>query len=153
MVVGTAGVVGYSVYEGGESVVTGVGSLAGGGDSKESETVVFTGKVLKADCDGTVEQVWLAAATALRQAEFENLAGDYDLLSGELSAQSWDHHPVTLKFKGDDQNRTHVWIWTGPEGDLKASEKIYKLLREELKGRAAATAAAGTKTEQKEVSQ
>lgn len=153
VVVGTAGVVGYSVYEGGESVVTGVGSLAGGGDSKEGETVVFTGKVLKADCDGTVEQVWLAAATALRQAEFENLAGDYDLLSGELSAQTWDHRPVTLKFKSGDQNCTQVWIWTGPDGDLKASEKIYKLLREELKARTAANAAAGTKPEPKEVSQ
>jgi hypothetical protein len=153
VVVGTASVVGYSVYEGGESVVTGVGNLAGGGDSKESETVVFTGKVLKAECDGTVEEVWLAAATALRQAEFENLAGDYDLLSGELSARTVDQRSVMLKFKSDESNRTQVWIWTGPNGDLKASETIYKQLRGELKTRAAAAPAAETKPESKEVAQ
>jgi hypothetical protein len=134
--VATVGVVGYTVYQGGESVVTGVGDMAGGGGadkSKGGETVVFSGKVLKTECDGTVAEVWQAATSAFRRANFQDLAGNYDLLSGELTAQTWDKMPVTLKLKSAAQNRTTLWIWVGPEGDLKAAESVHNLIREELK--------------------
>jgi hypothetical protein len=151
--VGTVGVVGYTVYEGGESVVDGVSSI-GGSDSSEdskSETAVFNGKVLKTECHATtVEEAWLASATALRRAQFKNLAGDYDALSGELRTQTWDQNPITLQFKAGEQNQTYLWIWVGPDGDLKAEEKIYKLVQEELKKRAAAAQAAGNGTASKE---
>ena len=151
VVVGTTSVVGYSVYEGGESVVNGVGSI--GGDSKKGETLVITGKVLKVECPGTVEEVWLAAASVLKQANFENLTGDYDLVTGELNTQALNQRSVMLRFKSEEDNRTLVWIWSGPDGDLKASEKIFKLLRDELKKRADTTKADGTKAESKEVDQ
>lgn len=150
VVVGTAGVVGYSVYEGGESVVTGVGNLAGGGDSKEGETVVFSGKVLKAECHGSVEEVWLATASALRQANFDSLTGDYDLLSGVINARTWDQRPVTIRFKSLEPDRTGIWVWTGPEGDLKASEKILKQIHEELKKRTVATTTGGNAGKQED---
>ena len=149
--VGTVGVVGYSIYEGGESVVEGVSSLGGGGnDAKEGDTVVYSGKVLKAECHGTVEQVWLASATVLRQANFQGLTGDYDLLSGELGAQTWDQHPVSVKLKAGEDNVVNVSIWVGPDGDLKVSEKIFKLIRAELDKRAATARAAGTAPTPKE---
>jgi hypothetical protein len=154
--VGTVGVVGYTVYEGGESVVEGVSSI-GSSDSSEgskSETVVFNGKVLKTECHNTtVEEAWLASATALRRAQFKNLAGDYDALSGELRTQTWDQNLVTLQFKAGEQNQTHLSIWVGPDGDLKSEEKIYKLVQEELKKRAAAAQAAGNGTASKETAQ
>jgi len=153
VVVGTTSVVGYSVYEGGASVVNGVGSIGRGGDSKRSETVVITGKVLKVECFGSVEEVWLAAASTLKQANFDNLTGDYDLLSGQLNAQGLNQNSVTLRFKNEEESRTLVWIWTGPDGDLKSSQKIFKLLREELDKRAETAKAAGTQAESKEVNQ
>lgn len=133
--VGTVGAVGYTVYRGGESVVTGVGNLGGGEaeeKSKDAETVVFSGQVLKVDCEGSVEAVWQAATRAFQRANFQHLAGNYDLLSGELTAQTWDKVPVTLKLERADENRTTAWLWAGPEGDLKDTESIYNLIHEEL---------------------
>jgi hypothetical protein len=149
--VGTVGLVGYSVYKGGESVVTGVGNLAGGGSedkSKGAETVVYSGKVFKTECDGSVEVVWQAATRALRQANLQDVAGNYDALSGQLTAQTWENTPVTLTFKNEDQNRTTLRIWIGPNGDLKASESICKLVQAELKK---TSSAAGSAAAQKEV--
>lgn len=148
--VGTVGVVGYSVYEGGESVVTGVGSIGSSEDaSKDSETAEFSGKVLKVECKAGVEETWLAAAHALRKANFQDLAGNYDLLSGELTARTWEKNPISLKLKSVDQSHTQLWIWNGPDGDLKASQIIHKLILEELKNRAIAS----TTASQKEITQ
>ena len=141
--VGTVSIVTYSVYEGGESVVTGVGNIGSGGDEekpKDTETVVFYGKVLKVECNGSVEEVWLTAVHVLRRANFQELVGNYDLLSGELEARTWDRKPISLKLKSVDQDHTLLWIWTGPAGNLKASEQIHKLIADELKKRSARTA-------------
>ena len=83
--VGAVGVVGYSVYQGGESVVTGIGSIGDGEAEEESkgvETVVFSDQALNVECDGSVEAVWQAATRAFQRANFQDLAGNYDLLSG-----------------------------------------------------------------------
>lgn len=137
--VGTVGLVGYTVYKGGESVATGVGNVVGGSSKdKEAETVVYSGKVFKAEYDGSVEQVWMAATQAFRRANFQNLTGNYDLLSGQLTAQTWDKTPVALNLTSADKNRTTLGIMVGPDGDLNASQSIYHLIQEELKKTATA---------------
>jgi hypothetical protein len=133
--VGAVGAVGYTVYKGGESVVTGVGNLGSDEAEDESagvETVVYSEEALTIECDGSVEAVWQAATRAFQRANFQELAGNYDLLSGELTAKTWDRVPVTLRLKSVDQSRTTVWLWAGPEGGLKGAESIYNLIHEEL---------------------
>ncbi len=137
--VGTVGLVGYSVYKGGESVVTGVGDLAGGDKSgaNTQETVVLSKDELKAECPGGVSDVWRAGTVAFREAKLNNIGGTFDYFSGELTAQTWDDSPVTLKLKNTGENRTTIWIRFGAKGDLNASESLYKLMRKELNNSAA----------------
>lgn len=139
--VGAVGLVGYSVYEGGEYAVTGVGSAAkagAGAVSKGVGTVFFSGSELRTECPGSVEAVWRAANAAFRRGNLKEVTGNFDLLSGGLTAQTWERAPVTLKLKNTGPALTELRLQVGSKGDLKAAESIYRLIQAELQKPAAA---------------
>jgi hypothetical protein len=148
-VVGVVGLAGYAVYKTGETAVTGVGKVAkatGSGISKAAgatagafssgtksvATVVYKNGEYKTECPMKIESVWVAANTAFQKAEFKNVAGDRDAISGQLTAQTWDATAITLQVKSLDTHVTEMKIRVGVKGDLQTAETIHKLIEAEL---------------------
>jgi hypothetical protein len=127
VVVGTVGLAGYTVYKGGEAVVSGVGSV--GSSTKQAvastnEAIVVSRGTLKAKCKHSVTELYPAAETALWSAGFTGVAGSHDALTGALNARTSLGKNVIVGLKLIDKDRTAVTILVG-DGDLRQSEYLY----------------------------
>jgi hypothetical protein len=137
--VGVTGVAGYTVYKTGDLAVTGVRTVTSATGSalssgvKSVATVVYRNGDFETQCPGSVAQVWDAASAAFKKANFQNLDGSCDALSGEVRAQTRDGVDVRMRLKNVGPQMTEVAIRVGVKGDLQASETIYKLVQGELK--------------------
>jgi len=119
VVVGTVGAVGYTVYKGGEAVVGGVSAVGSGAKS----LVVSDGK-LETEVDHSIEQLYTAAAAVMKEAEFQNIQGTKDDMSGVLHASTAFHEPVEIQFRLVKENRTSIAIKVG-DGNLEQAELIH----------------------------
>ena len=129
--VGAVGLVGYGVYKTGEATVTGIGSAVSSG-AKGVGSVVFVNGEFKANCEGTVDEVWLASAGVLKANGFRLVSGDRDALSGHLEAAAWDDQQIAVKLDDAGQGLTEFCMRIGVAGDLKKSETLYQLITTEL---------------------
>ena len=144
VVVGTAGLAGYTVYKGGEAVYKGgeavvskageVGSSATKSIQKKHDAVVVSRGTLKAKCKYTIAEIYPATRIALREAGFTDISGRQDALTGAVQARTAFNEVVTVKFELLSKERTTVEIRIG-SGDLKKSEYLY----DQILGAAAAT--------------
>jgi len=160
-VAATVGLAGYAVYKTGEVAVTGVGKAASAtGDaisssSKSVATVVYTDGDFKTEHPHTVRTLWSAAGYALKKANFCDVKGTYDALSGGLTARTQSNQTdIVLKLKSLGPETTEMTIRVGAKGDLKMAELIHGLVLRELPSAIPPTIPApqhGSPTAQKEV--
>lgn len=129
--VGAVALVGYGVYKTGEVAVTGVGSAVSSA-AKGCSSVVFMNGEFKAVCDATVDEVWLASASTLKENGFQSVTGDRDALSGHLEAATWNSQEITIKLEAAGQGQTEFRARIGVAGDLKKSETLYSLITAKL---------------------
>ena len=118
-VVGTVGAAGYTVYKGGEAVVSGVGSVG-----SSAKSLVVSDGTLKAECGYSVVELYDAAQSVLRSSDFTHIKGAKDSLYGEITARTAFSDGVSVKFKLLKESLTSVEIKIG-EGNLKQAEYIY----------------------------
>ena len=126
-VVGTAGLAGYTVYKGGEAVVSTVGSV--GSSAKESVqrmygTVVVSQGTLKAKCKYTIAELYPATKIAFNEAGFDDIAGRQDALAGTVLAKTVFNEDVAVKFELLSKELTAVEIRIGSD-NLEQSEYLY----------------------------
>jgi hypothetical protein len=119
-VVGTVGLAGYTVYKGGEAVVTTTGNVV----SKSHKSVVMSRGTLKAECEYSVSALYDAGVLVLKSSGFKNLTGRKDILAGALRALTAFDEEVLVTFEAKAQGVTAVLVRIG-EGNLKQSELIY----------------------------
>jgi len=141
-VVGVAaavGLTGYVVYKTGEVAVTGVGKAAKAtgnaisSGSKSVATVVYADGELKTEFPHDVRTTWSASGYALKKANFADVNGTYDALSGGMTARTQSNKTdVTLKLKSLGPQSTEMTIRVGAKGDLKMAELVHGLILREL---------------------
>ncbi|MBN4074083.1 DUF3568 family protein [bacterium AH-315-E10] len=127
IVVGAAGVVGYTVYEGGKTVivtVVNVGSAMKKDITNTHQTIVISRGTLKADCNYTVQELYNASRIVFKKNGFKRITGKYDALTGILQARTASNYIVEIQFKTQAKNVTTVQVRTG-SGNLKHAELIY----------------------------
>ncbi len=129
--VGAVGLVGYGVYKTGEVAVTGVGSAVSS-VAKGGASVVFMNGEFKANCDGTVDEVWRASGRTLEASGFQSVTGNRDALSGNLEAVTWNGEKVEVKLEAAGTGQTALRLRIGITGDLKKSETLHSLIVAEL---------------------
>ena len=120
VVVGTAGLAGYTVYKGGEAVA----SAAGAAGRSTKEAIVVSRGTLKAKCKYSVSELYPAAETVLKRAGFTDVHGKRDALAGILNAKTSFKEDVIIEMKLIDKKRTAVEILVG-SGNLRQSEYLY----------------------------
>lgn len=139
--VGSAAVVGaagYGVYKTGEYAVTGVGTAAKATGSaissgtKSAVSVVFVNGDFERECAGDVPTVWEASRRAFQRAGFSGTDGNYDALTGKLTAKTRDDTDLKLELERIDGKGTLMRIRVGVAGDLKTSELIHGMIVKEL---------------------
>jgi hypothetical protein len=119
VVVGTVGAVGYTVYKGGEAVVSGVAAVGSG-----AKSLVVSDGTLETEADHSIEQLYCAAQSVMKEADFRNIQGTKDGMSGVLSASTAFSEPVEVKFRLVKENRTSIAIKVG-DGNLEQAELIH----------------------------
>jgi hypothetical protein len=119
-VVGVVGVAGYTVYKGGEAVVSGVESVG-----SSAKSLVVSDGVLKAKCDYPVDDLYAASSDVLREAGFTITGGAHDSLAGEIRARTVLNEAVLVTFELLDEDLTLVEIKVG-DGNLEQSEFLYE---------------------------
>jgi hypothetical protein len=162
--VGTASVAGYSAYETGEGIVTSV--VPGGkdkpdpaaGDSaeiraaatqefprpkpkaKNSTPEVYYKHEFNAQCHAGVEQVWTTAKSTLPRMAIVITGQSLDRSVAVINAETLENTPIVLHIESLGPDTTLLRIRVGTYGDLKFSELIYNLIRDDLQANAANTA-------------
>ena len=132
------GLAGYVVYKTGDVAVTGVGKAAKAtgsavsSGSKSVTTVVFSNGEFKTEYAQDLRTTWGAASTACLKANFGNVRGTFDALSGELTARTQDSKDIVIKMKSLSSRSTEAVIRVGLTGDMKAAELIHGLILREL---------------------
>lgn len=154
-VAAVVGLAGYVVYKTGDVAVTGVGKAARAtGDavssgSKSMATIIFANGELKTDSVQDVRTVWTASSLAFRKANFSEIQGTFDALSGGLTARTLDNMEIILKVRSMGPHATEVRIRAGVTGNLKIAELIHGLILRELPPTATPRAAPAIKEEVK----
>jgi hypothetical protein len=168
--VGTASVAGYSVYETGESVVTG-----GSGDKSSDPTAADSAEIraeatqqfprpkpkpkspppevyykneFKVTCDASVERVWTTAKSTLPRMAIVLTGQNLDTSSATITAETLENVPIVLKMESLGPESTLLRIRVGTSGDLKFSELIYNLIRDDLHPTAEPATTAGPAKDQ-----
>ena len=132
------GLAGYVVYKTGDVAVTGVGKAAKAtgsavsSGSKSVATVVFSNGEFKTEFAHDLRTTWGAANSACRKANFGNVGGTFDALSGELTARTQESKDIIIKMKSRNSKSTEAIIRVGVTGDMKAAELIHSLILREL---------------------
>jgi hypothetical protein len=125
--VGAVGLAGYTVYKGGEAVVSTVGSVGtsakAAAQRKHNEVVISRG-TLRAKCEHGVADLYLAAKTVFGETGFTDIVGRQDGLQGTISARTASNKPVLLNLYLLAEKRTTVEIRI-EGGNLMQSEYIY----------------------------
>jgi hypothetical protein len=127
VVVGTVGLVGYTVYKGGEAVVTTVGSVgssATGAVKGHQESVTVSRGTFTTACKYAITDLNPAAELVLKRAGFKGVIGAQDALAGSVLAKTAFGENVSVKFALLEKGRTSVAIRIDG-GNLKQSEYIY----------------------------
>lgn len=117
--VGVVGAVGYTVYKGGEAVVSGVGSVG-----SSAKSFVVSDGALKAESAHTIAELFPAARTVLVEAGFKGVVGKQDALDGVLRAKTAFGEDVLVTFTLLELHLTSVEIKVG-DGNLQQSEFLY----------------------------
>jgi hypothetical protein len=127
VVVGTAGVAGYTVYKGGEAVVSTAGaagsSTMNAFQNKHNEVMVSRG-TLKTKCRHKVANLYSATMTVFREEGFTDIQGRQDGLQGTISARTVFNKAVSVDLYLLSKKRTAVEIRIGG-GNIKQSEYLY----------------------------
>lgn len=126
-VVGTVGLVGYSVYKGGEWVVKGVasvGSSTGKAVSNKRKQIVISRGTLKAKAEHTVPELYAATERVLQGSGFTGISGARDALFGKLRAQTSSGENVYVTLELLEARLTAIEIRVG-DGNLKQAEFLY----------------------------
>ena len=137
-VAAVVGLAGYVVYKTGDIAVTGVGKAAQAtgsavsSGSKSVATVIFSNGELQTEYAHDLRTTWAAASRALSKANFTNVRGTFDALSGELTALTLDGKDIAIKMKSPTSQSTEARIRVGVTGDMKAAELIHGLILREL---------------------
>ena len=164
--VGAVGAAGYTVYKAGEGVVDTVVP----GDSekpaekpaepesalakeatqtfpkpkpKPSTAVVYYHNEFRAQLDSGIEQAFATANTTLPRMAIVIKSHSLKNATGEITAQTIEDVPVVLNMQSTTPRSTMLSIRVGANGDLKYSELIYNLIRDDLGKPALPTPAAG----------
>jgi len=153
--VGAAGAAGYTVYKAGEGVVDTV--VPGNSDKtaekpeepqsaiakeatqpfpkpkpKASTPVVYYHNEFKAQLDSSVQQVFDTANTTLPRMALVINSHSLNSGAGEINAQTVEDAPIVLSMQSAGPQSTILRIRVGANGDLKYSELIYDLIKEDL---------------------
>ena len=131
LTVGTAAVAGYTVYQGGKKAVTSVQKATEKGTRGVGE-IIFTHGKFKTQCTYQLEHIYSAGEKVLHDLRFRKIRGNYDALSGKLSAETVEGKELSLKLRLIEENVTEVEIRIGSKGNLKNSEVIYDRILSEL---------------------
>ena len=153
--VGTASVAGYSVYETGESVVTGDKPSDPTADDsakiREAATQqfprpkpapqkpppqVYYKNEFKVQCNASVQKVWTTAKATLPRMAIVLTGESLEHSSGAINAETLENVPIELRMDSLGPETTMLRIRVGPSGDLKFSELIYNLIRDDLQANA-----------------
>jgi hypothetical protein len=164
--VGAVGAAGYTVYKAGEGVVDTVVP----GDSekpaekpaepesalakeatqtfpkakaKPSTAVVYYHNEFRAQLDCGVEQAYATANSTLPRMAIVINGHALTGAAGEISAQTVEDVPIVLKMQSAGPRSTTLSIRVGANGDLKYSQLIYNLIKDDLGRPAPSAPAAG----------
>jgi hypothetical protein len=127
VVVGTVGLVGYTVYKGGEWVVKGVasvGSSTGKAVKDKHNQIVVSRGTLKAKIQHPIGVLYPAAEAVMKESGFLGVRGAWDSLIGRLTAKTSSGESVSVKLELLKENLTAIEILVG-SGNLKQSEFLY----------------------------
>ena len=130
VVVGTAGLAGYTVYKGGEAVVSTVGSVGASTKNtvqKKHKSVVVSRGTFKTQCDYSVEKLYPVAKRVLIDAGFKELKGKHDAMAAVIRGKTAFGDDVVVAFKLLEKDLSAVQVRIG-EGHLKQSEYLYDLI-------------------------
>lgn len=147
--VGAAALVGYGAYKTGEAgleVAGEAGEFAGErislragqvGDATSSVAsgiagIIFIGGDFKATYPTDVEQAWHAARSASQEMRLISIEGDYDAISGEITAFTNFGSKVSIKLQARSDSTTEVRIRVGLRGDKDASQLIHDRIVQRL---------------------
>jgi len=119
VVVGTVGAVGYTVYKGGEAVVSGVESVG----SSAKSLVVSDGN-LEAEADYSVPELHDSAQAVMKEIDFRDIQGTRDGMSGALRATTALGERVDVRFQLVKEDRTSIRIRIG-DGNIAQAEILY----------------------------
>jgi len=153
--VGAAGAAGYTVYKAGEGVVDTV--VPGSSDKaaekpaegdpawakeatetfpkpkpKSSAAVVYYHNEFKAQLDSRLVTVFATANSTLPRMAIVITSHTLNKNNGEIYAQTIEDVPIYLTMQSVGPDRTVLKIRVGANGDLKYSELIYNLIRDDL---------------------
>lgn len=131
LTVGTAAVAGYTVYQGGKKAATSVRKATEKGTQGVGE-IIFTNGKFKTQCPHSLENIYLAGKKVLHDLRFRKIRGNFDALSGRLSAETFEGKELSLKLRLVENNLTEVEIRVGSKGNLKNSELIYDRILSQL---------------------
>jgi len=137
-VAAVVGLAGYAVYKTGDVAVTGVGKAAQAtgsavsSGSKSAATVIFSNGEFQTEYAHDIRLAWAAASRALHLANFSDIRGSFDALSGELTAQTRDRKDIVIRFTYTAPQSTAARIRVGVTGDMQAAEHIHGLILRQL---------------------
>jgi hypothetical protein len=127
VVVGTAGFAGYTIYKGGEAVVSGarsVGSSVKKAVKKEPKSIVVSGGTFKVTTEHTIAELYPQVEIVFSEAGFTEFSGYKDALEATAQARTSSSGWATVRLELIEKNVTAVEIRVG-EGSLKKSEYLY----------------------------
>lgn len=134
LTLGAVGLTGYTVYKGGEAVVTAVGdagsATTGAVKSKQQSMVVSRG-TLEVKCPYPIARIYPVAEEVFRESGLTGIKGSHDALAGKLTARNSSAELVTVKFELLGDNLTAVAILVGG-GNLKQSEYLHDVIMTKL---------------------
>ena len=137
IVVGTAGLVGFTVYksgeavvDGGKSVATAVGDLAKSDDktdenkNDDKSPFVYSHGILKTKEMVKVTNLYKAFLNVVNKAGFKIITKKHDQFGALIKAETAMRDNVTIKLELLEENLTSIQIQVG-RGNIKQSEFIY----------------------------
>ena len=129
VVVGTASLVGYTVYKGGEAVYDGGKAVTSSllPDDKDEENdalIIYSHGIMKTKEKENISDVYTSFTEAISEAGFKITTNKHDKLSGVIKAETVTKDVITVRLELISKKLTSIEIKVG-SGNLKQSEYIY----------------------------